>query len=271
MSQSAVSQSVAELESEYGCKLFVRSHNQLELTYAGHIFCEYAEKMVSLTSDLKSKMQEVTELKTGNLNIGASTTIGTYIMPALMVEFKKLHPKINLSLVINNSDVIEQMVLDCKLDIGFVEGENYSSEIEATPLLGDELRLICAKEHHWVQENRQYVTAADLEQETIILREKGSGTRKIIEHMLEQERIKPEYIYEMHNIEAIKNSVKNNLGITFLSQLSISEELETGKLVLLPFRNNSLLIRNFSVIIRDRKYKGKLLESFLEFAKNSIQ
>lgn len=269
MSQSAVSQTINELEKEYHCKLFIRSHGNMELTYAGLIFSEYSEKIMSFANDLDSKMTEIANLKLGQLRIGASTTIGIYIMPDIMAEFKRIHPNINLSLTINNSDIIEQMVLDYKLDVGFVEGENYSQDLEVVPFLDDRLCLICSNNHHWIIEGKTDVCAKDFSDETVILREKGSGTRKITEHIFNSEYIKPAFIYEMHNTEAIKNSVKNNLGITFISEFSIKEELKNNKFHSISFIGDYPLTRSFSIITRKRKYQESLLSEFLYFLNNS--
>lgn len=271
MSQPAVSQSISELEQEYGCKLFIRNHKNLEFTYAGLVFSEYAEKLISLTDDLKSKMLEIADSKSGHLNIGASTTIGIYIMPEIMAEFKKIYPQINLSLIINNSDVIEQMVLDYKLDVGFVEGENYAPELECKPFLDDSLCLICSNEHHWIKEQKNFVSAEDFRKETVILREKGSGTRKITEHIFNCEHIRPAYIHEIQNTEAIKNSVKNNLGITFISQLCITDELKNNKFQCIKFNGNHPLKRSFSIITQKNKYQGFLLTNFLNFIDKSMK
>ena len=265
MSQPAISQSISELEQEYGCKLFIRNHKNLEFTYAGLVFSEYAEKIISLADDLKLKMSEIADSRLGHLNIGASTTIGIYIMPEIMAEFKKTYPQINLSLIINNSDVIEQMVLDYKLDVGFVEGENYAPELDCHPFLDDSLCLICSNEHHWIKEQKTTVSAGDFSKETVIFREKGSGTRKITEHIFNCEHIHPAYIHEMQNTEAIKNSVKNNLGITFISQLCIIEELKDNKFQNINFIGNHSLKRSFSIITQKNKFQGILLTNFLNF------
>lgn len=270
ISQSAVSQAIAELESEYGVTLFDRSHRKLHLTYGGQMFLSYGREIFNLSESLRIKMQEVSSLHSGCIKIGASTTIGTYLLPKIIAAFQTLHPHITVSLAIHNSDLIEQMVLDYQLDMGFVEGDKYSPLLTATHLIEDRLCLICSSSHSFVRIKRKFVSIDDLRHETIILREKGSGTRKILENILQEEHLSFANTHEMHTPEAIKNSVRNGLGISFLSRLSVSEELQEKKLCTLPVPFEDRMIRSFSIITRSNMRQSPLLCDFLDYVQAHV-
>jgi DNA-binding transcriptional LysR family regulator len=264
MSQPAVSQTIADLDDSLGLKLFDRLKHKMQLTFAGEILYQYSKKILSLVDEAESQMLDMANLKMGRLRLGASTTIGIYLLPHLLGEFKQQYETIQSTCVIDNTSVIEEMLLTNQLDIGFVEGLVHSAEIEIQKVMDDEIWLICSPQHRWAREVRLVIDPVEIAGEALILREQGSGTREVVEKKLKEHNVCYEVWHVLNNTEAIKRAVAADIGIAFISQMAVKDEMESGRLVNVKL-NGLPITREFKLIWHKDKYRSPLLNAFIQF------
>ena len=265
MTQPAISQTISELENELNTKLFDRIKQKLVLTDAGDVLYAYSRKVLSLLDEAKVTIDNLNHLKEGKLHIGASTTIGIYLLPKIISSFKKKYERIDVHFTINNTKVIEDMVTSHLFDVGIVEGEIHSDDLHSIELLHDELYLVCSSKHDWVKaKNIQTIELTDVIKEPIILREKGSGTREIVEREFLKQNVPLKSSHELNNTEAIKKAVEENIGVAFISKIAVEEELKTGQLKKINV-NNCKFTRSFNLIYHKDKYQSPLFKAFLTF------
>jgi LysR family transcriptional regulator, transcriptional activator of the cysJI operon len=158
LSQPSVSQSISELEKFYGVRLFERLNHRLRLTLAGERLLSYARHVLNLTEQVKKELSEFGTA--GTLRIGASLTIGAYLLPELASAFSQKMPSVDIFTVVDNTDVIEQMILQDSLDVGLVEGPVHSSDIIEKKIKTDQLVLIAAPQNPICK--KEELTVADL-------------------------------------------------------------------------------------------------------------
>lgn len=263
MTQPAVSQTIAELEDYLQMKLFDRLNRQLILTNSGEILYDYCKRILSLLEEAEHTMRDLATLKIGKLRLGASTTIGIYFLPKMVGDFKKRYGRITTQFTIDNTGVVEDMILNHDIDIGLVEGKAHSPDIKVDYLFDDELYLICSKNHHWVREKRLTIAPGDLAKEQLISREKGSGTREMVEETLTNQGLTMETTHILNNTEAIKKAVEEDMGISFVSKMALVDELKSGNLVKIDIEGIHIT-RTLSIIYHKDKYRSPLLDAFLE-------
>jgi DNA-binding transcriptional LysR family regulator len=240
MSQPAVSQTIIELEDHLNSKLFERSSRKLFLTYSGQIFYDYTLKILTLVDEAQNSLKDISNARKGKIILGASTTIGIYLVPKIIAEFMKQYPSIEIKYIIDNTRVIEQMILEHEIDVGLVEGSNYSKETVLKHFLDDELYLICSSDHRWVKNGHSIIEPQEISSQMLILREKGSGTREVIEKVMSKHHLSYHTTHILNNTEAIKSAVEANFGVAFLSRMSIQKEIKSKKLFAFKVENMNL-------------------------------
>ena len=190
-------------------------------------------------------------MEKGKIKIGASTTIGTYILPEIIREFVEEHKKIEISLIIENTANIEKLILENKVDFAFVEGKIGSSEINVKKIWDDELVFICSDNHKW--NGKKYIESTSLLEERLIMRERGSGTREIMENYLYDKKIDFKSFMELGNTEAIKKSVEANLGIGCISIKCLNNNAKCDKLHVVRLKEDRIF-RNLYLIMHKDKF-----------------
>jgi DNA-binding transcriptional LysR family regulator len=214
------------LEKELGLSLFSRHSRGVRLTEAGRCLFEYVEKSLTLLENAEKALAELRDLESGTITIGASTTIGNYLLPAWLASFNKSYPKVDVSLQVENSNKVILDVLAGKLDIGLTAGPVNLPELCQEYLLDDDVILLVGPDHPWL--NERPVLPASLQEEALILRETGSATRQALEAFLEKEKIRPAKTFVLGDTEAIKRAVMAGMGVTFLSKNTVRFELRYG-------------------------------------------
>lgn len=268
LTQPAVSFQIQMLEEYYGTRLFDRVSRNISLTEAGHLLLRYANEMSSLQSELEREMQELTGTAKGRLMIGASTTIGEYIIPYLMGTFKKKYPEVQLTLEVGNTEDIETKIHDTSLDIGLVEGPVSTKDIEKEFFLKDQLVLIVPSDHPLAQQEK--VSVFELDKYPYISREKGSGTRIETEQHMKKAGFSPNnlnVIMELGSTSAIKAAVESGLGVSIISKWAAKEKVRIGKLAQLNFEEDSF-VREFNIVYHKKKFRTQAAEEFLNFLKS---
>ena len=259
LSQPSVSQAIAELEAYYGVKLFERLNHRLFLTAAGERLQSYARHILNLEEQARKELSEHKE--SGTLRIGASLTIGTYLLPGLISAFHEKMPQVEIFTLVENTDVLQKMLLDDRIDIGLVEGPVNSPDIIEKNIRDDELVVVCAPQHPLAKKKK--VAISNLAGLSFIVREPGSGTRAIFENAMQDAGVtwKPAGIY--NNIEAIKYAVRANLGLAVVPQISIEEELKAGSIVRIKVAGLKL-VRKFNFIYHRQKFFTNAMRTLID-------
>jgi DNA-binding transcriptional LysR family regulator len=232
MTQPAVTMQVQSLEEYFGAKLFSRTTKKIELTEAGRALLPFAKRSIELMRETEVGMSHFTHMLEGRLHLGASLTIGEYILPRLLGPFGREFPHISVSMkVMNTTQIVEEIMLH-QLTFGLVEAPIDDPSIQMDPVLSDELKLIVPAGHDLAR--KETVTIEDALQYPFVLREQGSGTRRVMEEELLRRGKQPsemKILMELGSTGAVKSAVEANLGVSILSQSSIKHELTLGVLV----------------------------------------
>lgn len=232
VSQPAVSASVAELERQLGVPLLEHVGRRVVLTDAGRTLADYAQRIFTLAGEARRAMDETRGLEWGSIVVGASTTIGIYLLPAVMGVFHARYPAITLSLLVENTDLVLERLHEGALDLALVEGPVVGDAFVVTPYQEDVLVLVTAPTHPLAL--RGNASREDLAAAPFLMREAGSGTREIVEAALRAHGVIPAVAMELGHTEAIKQGVAVGLGISILSALTVRQEIVDGLLTVVP-------------------------------------
>ena len=269
MTQPAVTFQIKQLEEHFNTRLFDRSQGRITLTAAGALALEQAERILALSAELDARMKELGGQIAGPLLIGASMTIGEYVLPQLIGKFKARFPAVVPTLFVGNSEAVQDRVAERTLDLGFIEGDSHRSTLLNEVCCEDELQVVCASSHPLA--GQSFALPAMLTQHAYISREAGSGTRAVIDHYLEKAGVSPDamdVVVELGSPEALKGLVATGLGFAIMSRVIAAKEVQLGQLVQVPLR--PALIRDFSVVYPKERFHSKVVATFLEFAKERL-
>jgi DNA-binding transcriptional LysR family regulator len=269
MTQPAVTFQIKQLEEQLNARLFDRAQGRISLTPAGELAFDYAERILRLSAELDTRIKEMSGQAAGPLLIGASMTIGEYVLPRLMGNFKARFPAVMPSLFVGNSEAVQERVAERTLDLGFIEGDSHLPSLQLEVCCQDELQVVCAPSHPLARE--PHALPASLTQHAYIGREPGSGTRAVIDRYLQNAGVAPESlntVVELGSPEAIKGLVATGMGFAIMSRVIAAKELQLGSLVHVPLEPP--LIRNFSVVYPRERFHSRLVAAFLQFAKEQL-
>jgi DNA-binding transcriptional LysR family regulator len=226
LTQPAVSLQIKALEEDLGVQLFDRTGTHIQLTAAGRVLKRYAEQVSSLLGQAEHDIAALSGDHAGHLALGASTTIAQYVLPRLLGSFTKEYPRVQTTLISGNTEHIVTAVEDQKIALGFIEGPARSRGVKTEPFLKDELVLIAPTASELAE--RASITGAELQSAPLLMRERGSGTRRVVELALERQGMKRSalnIIMELDSTEAIKSAVEAGLGVGFISRWAIAKDL----------------------------------------------
>jgi DNA-binding transcriptional LysR family regulator len=261
LSQPAISISLNELEKQLNCKLFYRHNNRLILSENGKILLPYADEIIcrlqNISTVFSSDQRGVTQI-----NIGASKTIGSYLLPYLLADFRKNHPQTQQKFIINNTRTLCESLLNFEIDIALIEGQNADPTLTTIPWLEDEMVIICSKKNKLAKSKA--FNFKNLKNCQWIVREIGSGTREYFEQQIAGNVVQPHIAFELNSTEAIINSVTAGLGLSCLSKYSITKELKSKDISVLKLK---LPPRQYSLIYHSQKFENQLLKAFILFCK----
>ncbi|MDF2784578.1 MAG: transcriptional regulator [Pantoea eucrina] len=257
LSQSAVSAALADLENQLGVQLFDRVGKRLVLNEHGRLLYPRAVGLLEQAGEIEQLFRE----DSGAIRLFASSTIGNYLLPGMIAAYRRDFPGLPLELSVGNSQDAIQAVADFRVDIGLIEGPCHEPDIISTPWLEDELVVFAAPDSALLQ---QPVTLASLAAAPWILRERGSGTREIVDYQLLSHLPQFQLGMELGNSEAIKHAVRHGMGISCLSRRVIADLLEAGTLaeVEVPLPR---LTRTLYRIHHRQKHLSNALNRFLAY------
>ncbi|WP_435925028.1 selenium metabolism-associated LysR family transcriptional regulator [Paenibacillus sp. DYY-L-2] len=231
MTQPAVTMQIQALEDYFGSKLLVRSTKKIELTEAGQTLYPFARRSIELMRETEKAMARYASKLEGRLQLGASLTIGEYVLPRLLGPFGKVYPDISIVLKVMNTTQIIEEIVGHQLNFGLVEAPVHHPDMVSEPVMEDELKLIVPSGHPL--SGRGSVTLKDAVSYPFVLREKGSGTRQVMEDELERLGVEPERletVMELGSTGAVKSAVESGLGVTIISPSSVKHEVALGLL-----------------------------------------
>lgn len=230
LTQPAVSQQIKALEEELGVQLFDRTGKHIVLTPAGQILLNYAEKTGELMVQAEREIASLEGSQAGRLALGASTTIAQYLLPRLLGEFCRRHPRVHARLISGNTEKVVAALEQNKIVLGLIEGPAQSQHVKTEPFLRDELVPIVAIGHPWA--TRSTIPLKELSQAPLVVREHGSGSRRVIEMAMERQGVRLGSLriaMELDSTEAIKSAVEAGLGIGIVSQCAIAADLRLNR------------------------------------------
>jgi len=267
LTQPAVSLQIQALEEVYETKLFDRSSSTVTLTPAGEVLYKYAKEILALYASADKVIGKLTGLVKGSITIGASSNIGNYLLPCVITDFKKTHPKIKIHLLVGNSKKVVELLNSGNIDLGLVEGDVIRQKMVVKKLISDELLVIVSPNHPWAK--KKEISISDIVKEPFIFREAGSGTRQMIEKFFNRHGITLQDMkisIVLGSTEAIKDAVENGLGISIISRWAARKENKYGSLRLLSIKEEKI-VREFSLIINKNLVTSNALDEFLTFLK----
>lgn len=265
ISQSAVSQTIKDIERHYDILCFERLSKKLYLTPAGQHLLSYARHINRLYSDLEDSVRQFDHLTP--LRIGASVTVATSVLPIFIKNFQEMYPSVKIRVIEDNTSTIEQMLLEDQIDIGFVEGEISTKDLIEIPVLEDHLIFVCSPLHPFASLE---VLPVALENQNFVLREYGSGTRKKFEETLKHHHITWQSNWTCNNADTIKAVVAEGLGITVISYRSVERHLNEGSLSTFTVKGIEFN-RSFRLIKHKDKFLSNSLTLLEEFALKSYK
>lgn len=270
MTQPAVTFQIKQLEEHFSTRLFDRGHGRIALTPAGDIVLNYAERILGLSAELDTRLKEMTGEVAGALLIGASMTIAEFLLPQVLGEFRARYPKVLPRLIVANSETVESRVAEFTLDLGFIEAPSHLPALVSDFCADDELQVMCAPSHGLAE--LKSVTPRQLLKHAFVSREPGSGTREVTDKYLQAAGIRPDSldtVMELGSPEAIKGLVRTGLGFAIMSRSTVSKEIELGQLAAIPLQPR--LMRPLSVVYPKEKFRSRLANTFIEFAKEKLR
>ncbi len=265
MTQPAVTFQIRQLEEYFNARLFDRTHNRITLTETGEMVKKYADEIIEKYKEMDNQVRIMTGDVQGPLVIGASTTIGDYVIPEILGEYQSRFPDVTIRLNISNTQGIIEMVENNEIDIGIVEGPVDNKNLTTEVMWLDELVLACPKDHDLA--NKKSVTASQILPFPYIGREEGSGTRGVFATYVEEQGEVPDdfnVILEFSSPESIKAAVGAGLGVSVQSIATLQKEEKLGLLSVVPLKPS--LTRPFSLVYQRQKFRVQAMEEFLEFA-----
>lgn len=266
LTQPAVSFQIQTLEQYYQTMLFDRVNRHVKLTAAGELLLDYAVHMNNLQAELERNMQQLTGHVKGELLVGASTTIGEYILPYVVGAFKQEYPDVNATIQIMNTNDIAENVNNKSFDLGIIEGPvELTENMESIAFLEDELVLAIPSNHPFA--TKESITLEELKTLPYITREPGSGSRLIFEQALIDADFDIEELHmvmELGSTTSIKSAIMGGLGISTISKWAIQDLVKTGKVAALTIEGLTLK-RTFNIILNNEKFHSEATGKFLDF------
>lgn len=265
ISQPALSKQIKTLEKNLGITLINRESNKISLTENGKVFLQYSERILALCEESCRALIDLKNGDRGSLTIGASQTIGTYLMPRILSFFAQNYPQIDLKIQVNSTPIIINNILKREIDIAVVGGKipnKLRKNLTIKYFITDEINLIISTIHPFAQKKK--INKEDLYYLNFITLNSNSTIQKFIDNILIQNQIETKQlkiIMELNSVEGIKTAVSLGLGAAFISSSAIEKELKLKTIKILTIKDIRIT-RSLSVISNPKYYKSKAFKFF---------
>lgn len=268
LSQSAVSLHVKELERQLGVTLVNRHERPVRPTEAGRIATQYAQEIFGRIEELQSRLAEIRDSKAGRMIIGASTSVGSYLLPPLVVRFKRLHPGVELLLRIAPRTLVYEDLRMSRSDFAFVLATTPPPSLCFVPLRAERLVFVCSPRHLLARAKR--VKLKSIIKETFVTAGQHSDYVSMANEVLRSYGIENYTVaMELDNMEAVKSAISLNLGIGFLPLLGVRKELRTGELSKIRVEHAQLECV-LALVHRERKFFTPAMAEMVQFCRKSF-
>ncbi len=266
LSQPSISYQVKELEQNLGLPLLDRLGKRVQLTEAGTLLYSYARRMLDVLDEATVAIEEMRGIQRGTLRVGASTTVGIYLLPAALGAFKRLHPGLVISLEIGTRARVQEQVLCNELDLAVVGPALKDPDLAIIPFLSDELVVVAPAGHPL--RGKRGLSLKDLTGTPFVMREAASGSRWSLEKAARKAGAKLTVAMELGSNGAIKHAVESGLGLAVISRYACALELASGRLVELDVHGFPIRRDWHIVHLRRRKLPSSVL-AFMAFLKDT--
>src|SRR5262245_27103080 len=264
--QPALSIAIKRLEEELGETLFDRTSKSGALTEAGKILQTYAQQMINLREESKDAISELRGMYRGRLTIGANESTSLYLLPELLMEYRRKHPRIKIEVFRNVSEKIPSEVLERNLDFGFLSYDPMHPQLQSIEVHRDELTLVVPPKHSLAK--RKQVTVKDLGEEQFVAHNVKTPARTRIFELFAEHHTQLNICIELATLETIKEFVILNAGIAILPRLAVQEELKSGKLIEVMVKGMKIE-KTLRLVHRRETSLSHAARSFLEIVKGS--
>lgn len=232
LTQPAVTQQIKALEEEYGLPLFDRTGGKITLTVAGVALLPFAERLKSISDEAYEAVTRTSGSSSGSLSVGASQTIGQYLLPKLIAAFAKENARVTVTAISGNTDAILEALTNRRIQMAMIEGPALRKDLRIEPFMEDHLVLVVPASHEWAD---QQITVEALSSAPMLMREFGSGSRRVVETALQKAGLKKKEIriaMELDSTEGLLSAVEAGLGVAFVSRWAVRNQLSLGTLCL---------------------------------------
>ncbi len=261
ITQPGVSAQIKALENRYGTQLFVRGKKRLALTECGKRLHKITEKIFSLVEQADELLSHPESALPTVLKIGSSKTLVRYLLARYIPIFRESFPTMQIQVNEGSSAEMVQGVLDNRNDLAIVGRVHYERGLKIIPFIEDELVLLTAPRHRLCRKGT--ISVEDLRGENLILRETGSGTRRLIEEVLEARGIVPSVFVETGNVDFIKELVKMSKAVTFLARMGVDQDIAKGSLRTIPVREGPFIM-HIDIVVGNDKNLSRAARAFLK-------
>lgn len=261
ISQPSVSMHIKNLETDFQTKLFIRSPKSVQITPTGEILYHRAKQMLSIFEQSKEEILDHHQAIKGKLSIGASFTIGEYVLPAILAKLQHQYPLLTFEVMIGNTEEIVEFVKLLKVDIGLIEGQTNEKELSVCPFMEDTLSILSSNHHPLA--SQKMVTIEALQNQAWVTREEGSGTREFLNHFIRSNGIKVKSLMTISSNQGVKECVLQEMGLSLLSLSVVERELKHGDLCILPLHNQPFT-RTFSYVCSPVMKEKRTVQTFIE-------
>nr|YP_009029144.1 rubisco operon transcription regulator [Cylindrotheca closterium]AGH28675.1 rubisco operon transcription regulator [Cylindrotheca closterium] len=265
LSQPSLSKQIKILERNLNTLLINRERNKISLTESGEVLLQYSNRILALCEESCRAVIDLKNGDRGNLRVGASQTIGTYLLPRILALFAQNYPQIDLNVQVNSTRIVAKKIINREIDIAVVGGEisdDLKKYLTIEPFVYDELRLVISKSHPFARKTK--IQKEDLYCLDFITLNSNSTIKKFIDKILIQNQIDTKQlktILQLNSIEGIKTAVNLGLGAAFLSSSAIEKEIKLKTLDVIKIENIEIK-RKLSIISNPKCYKAKAFKFF---------
>jgi DNA-binding transcriptional LysR family regulator len=260
ITQPAITKQIQQLEATYGIRFLNRFGKKMVLTDAGEVLYDFADKIFQMESQAEESLRDFQQRKSGRLRIHASESFGAYYLPFIINIFRKKYPNIHISVnIFPNQEVIENTI-KLENDLGFISYPCEHKKLVIQDVLEDRLVLIVPPSHPFARV--KLLDPQKLDEQSIIMHEKGSATRDIVDAFIKRNNLSVLIALELSNNEAIKRAVEEGAGISLISEHVVSEEVKRRKLKSIPLTDPTMK-RKFYLIHHKDKYLSHPFQMFL--------
>jgi DNA-binding transcriptional LysR family regulator len=250
ITQPAVTAQIKSFEEFCNLKLFKKRGRRIYLTDEGKSLYAYAGKIFKYEKEIENAIDDMRELKRGILSLGTTKAYARYFMPLMITTFRKTYPNIKIQLNEGSSLDMIHSLLDLKIEVAVIAKAEDNPEVTFVPFSQEEMAIIVARKHPL--NKRKAIAFKDLAKERFIMKEKGSGTRKLVEELFKKDYCEPNVLMETSNTEFIKQLVQRGEGVSFLVRQAVAAELKSKKLATVPLKGHKVFLDVSIAYLKDQ-------------------